>query len=178
MTLLPPNATFLERSLESVIDQAPPPIALGSIIDPDTCPIDLLPWLAWSLSIENWSNEWPEATKREAVKKATYVQSIKGTREAVESAVTALGGTAFIVEWFEQNPPKLPHTFLLAINLRGQDGQAPTEAYIDSVIAEVNRTKPARSHFDFTVTLAASGSIALTAIVRVANSTRLSLTEA
>jgi phage tail P2-like protein len=178
MTLLPPNATVLERGLESVINQTPPPIVLGSIINADTCPIDLLPWLAWSLSIENWSNEWDDSTKREAVKKATYVQSIKGTREAVESAVVALGGKAFIVEWFEQSPPGPPHTFLLAVNLRGQDGQAPTQAYIDSVIAEVNRTKPARSHFDFTITLAASGTIALTAIVRVANSVRLSLTDA
>lgn len=62
-TLLPPSSTELEKALEQVAfgltDLATP---VRDIWSPTTCPIALLPWLAWGLSVDVWDSNWTEAT--------------------------------------------------------------------------------------------------------------------
>jgi len=62
--LLPGNSTPLElqaaRAL-SQIQRVPIPIRL--LWNPDLCPLALLPYLAWSFSVDRWDSTWSESTK-------------------------------------------------------------------------------------------------------------------
>lgn len=100
-TLLPNNATPQERALDlttaRVGDVGAP---LRQLWDPETCPADLLPWLAWALSVDEWEPEWPEDRKRNVIAASVQVHRKKGTRAAVVQAVAAAGyGDAEVVEF-------------------------------------------------------------------------------
>jgi phage tail P2-like protein len=101
------------------------------------------------LSLDNWSTDWPESIKRERVRKAIAIARRKGTAESVRSVVASFGGSVAIREWWQSEPRGLPHTFSLILNLDSA-GAPASAAFVDQVIAEVNRAKPARSTFTFT----------------------------
>ena len=55
-SLLPPNATVLETATEEAMHQ---PISainvpVRDLWNPAKCPLTLLPWLAWALSVDEW----------------------------------------------------------------------------------------------------------------------------
>jgi phage tail P2-like protein len=174
-TLLPPNATPVERAIEAATARlAEVAVPLRRLVDPDTCTLTELSFLAWSLSIDHWNPAWPEAVKRARVKAAISIQRRKGTLKSVEDVVATFGGHVAIREWWETDPPGTPHTFALVLNVTGVDGDAPTADYIDDVIAEVTKTKPLRSHFTFEQGFSAFGRVGLVGAARVANYYRLS----
>lgn len=176
MRLLPDNATRLERGLEDATARlGDMPVPLRSLWDPSTCPVDLLPYLAWALSIDSWSSEWPVGVKRERVRQAIAIQRRKGTSESVRAVVQSFGGSVAVREWWQQEPKGEPHTFSLVLNLGDQAGETATAEYVDQVIAEVARTKPTRSHFTFTQGLNAAGSIGLIGAARPITYARLAL---
>ncbi|MDC7675378.1 phage tail protein I [Asticcacaulis machinosus] len=177
MSLLPPNSSPLERAVEAATDRTPP-IPLRAIWDADTCPLHVLPWLAWALSIDNWSADWPEAAKRDRVRIAIALQRKKGTAQSVHDVVRAVGAQVAIREWFEMVPKGTPHTFELALNVTDASGAPASAEYIEHVINEVRRTKPVRSHFEFVQGLVAQNSIGIVPAARVATFARLSLTAA
>jgi phage tail P2-like protein len=117
-------------------------VAIRDVWSPDDCPLDLLPWLAWGLSLDNWSTDWPESIKRERVRKAIAIARRKGTAGSVRSVVASFGGSVAIREWWQSEPRGLPHTFSLILNLDSA-GAPASAAFVDQVIAEVNRAKPA-----------------------------------
>ncbi|MGS0744187.1 phage tail protein I [Glaciimonas sp. GG7] len=52
-SLLPPNTTPQERALEATMARISDiPVPLRQLYNPDTCPINVLPWLAWQLAID------------------------------------------------------------------------------------------------------------------------------
>lgn len=173
-SLLPPNATAQERAIEAatarVGDIDAPVLAL---LNPDTCPLPLLPWLAWALSIDAWKSYWPEHIKRSVVRNALSIQRRKGTADSVRAVVQAFGGAVILREWFQQEPAGEPHTFDMVLNLSGEGGQVASASYVDDVIAEVERTKPVRSHFTFTQGAQAVGAIGVIAAARPAVYRRL-----
>lgn len=174
MSLLPPNATKFERAMGEVssrIDDIPVP--LRSLWNATTCPVELLPWLAWALSIDSWSSDWPEGVKRQRVRQAIAIQRRKGTAASVRTVVESFGGSVALREWWQLDEPGQPHTFDLVLVLTGQGGTPATAAFVDSVISEVSRTKPVRSHFTFTQGLTALGRIGLIAAARPAVFARL-----
>lgn len=176
-SLLPPNATALERRLEQVgsaVDTVPVP--LRTLWNADTCPLALLPWLAWQLSIDSWKPYWPEAVKRERVRRALEIQRHKGTVESVRTVVESFGGAVELREWFQADPPGVPGTFELWLTLTGEGGTEATAAFVDDVIAEVSRTKPVSRHFTFTQGVTAAAGIGVAAYARPAVYRRLSLT--
>ncbi len=63
------EATFAETTL----------IPLRTLYNPDTCPVHLLPHLAWAWSVDRWDPEWPESVKRAAIKASFYIHKHKGT---------------------------------------------------------------------------------------------------
>jgi phage tail P2-like protein len=79
-------------------------VAIRDVWSPDDCPLDLLPWLAWGLSLDNWSTDWPESIKRERVRKAIAIARRKGTAESVRSVVASFGGSVAIREWWQSEP--------------------------------------------------------------------------
>ncbi len=176
-SLLPPNATALEQRLAQVLGTVDDiPVPLRTLWNADTCPLALLPWLAWQLSIDAWKSYWPESVKRERVRQALAIQRRKGTVESVRSVVESFGGSVELREWFQTTPRGTPGTFELWLTAPEQGSPEATAAFVDDVIAEVSRTKPVSRHFTFTQGLTAVQRIGVAAYARPAVYRRLSLT--
>jgi phage tail P2-like protein len=174
MSLLPPNATALERAIEAATARLGElPVPLRALVDPETCPLPLLPYLAWAVSIDAWSSDWPEEVKRARVRRAIDIQRHKGTASSVRAVFESFGGSVALREWWQLDPPGEPHSFTMVVELGGDDSAPVTAAFADSVINEVRRTKPVRSHFTFTQGLRANASSGLIAAVRPVIFTRL-----
>ncbi|QAU25347.1 phage tail protein I [Dyella sp. M7H15-1] len=165
-SLLPPNATKAERALEAVparIDAIP--TAFRDLWNPQTCPVDLLPWLAWAVSVDTWDAAWPEHTKRAHVAAAIEIARHKGTVGSIHDVVAAFGGRVDIKEWWEMDPPGPPHTFALQLVLSGV-GVDDSAKYVDDVIAAIWRTKPVRAHFEFTQLATLGAKVGVAAVLR------------
>lgn len=174
-TLLPPNTSALEKALERLTVERIGDISvpLRDLWSAENCPEALLPWLAWALSVDQWSADWPLHIRRARVAAAIAIQRIKGTAQSVVDVVASFGGNVVVREWFETAPPGDPHTFDLTVTLGGQGQAAPTAEFIDAVIAEVARTKPVRSHFEFTISTAMQARIGRRAVARPVIANRL-----
>lgn len=151
--LLPPNSTALERRLAEVCAaSAAGHFDLRRLWDPESCPLDLLPWLAWAYSVDEWDTSWSERQQRDTVASALQVQSIKGTAGAVQQALDALGINCQIQEWWQQTPTAEPYTFKLHIETNYNQ---LTQREIARAIATVMSVKNLRSHLS-AVTVTAS----------------------
>lgn len=141
-SLLPPNKTKLESHAEQVTSRIEKiDIPIRTLWDAQTCPANLLPWLAWALAVEPWDDQWTEQQKRNSIEVAIYVHQHKGTPGAVEKAVGALGYDLTLIEWFE-TVDKDPGTF--GIDLRLETAQDLNSARI--LLNVINHTKNKRSH--------------------------------
>jgi phage tail P2-like protein len=142
--LLPPNATADEKAIASALSRlSDVPVPIRELWNPDTCPAELLPWLAWALSVDVWNTAWPEAKKRQVIKAAIVVHRHKGTPYAVEEAFRAVNIRATVKEWFEYGGD--PHKFKLAVDVVDEGLSATTYAIIEEIAA---KTKNVRSHLD------------------------------
>jgi len=171
---LPPNSTALEQALAALtarLEAIPTP--LPTLWDADRCPVDQLPWMAWALSLDDWQPDWSEAVKRQRVRSAIAIQRRKGTANSVRMVVQSFGGAVAIREWWQTEPRGEPHTFDLSLTLTGADGQSASAQFVDAVIAEVERTKPVRSHFTFTQGFQAEARVGVFAVARAATYRRL-----
>ena len=177
-SLLPPNATPQERALEAsaarISDVTAPLRTLYSAAD---CPVELLPWLAWQLSIDSWRSSWSEEVRRARVRSAMTIHRKKGTAKAVRDVVAAFGGNILLREWWQKTPMGEPHTFDLVMTMGGRSGQSATAEFVEDVIAEVKRTKPVRSHFTFTQGIETHAAIGVAVIGRPVIYARLNLKE-
>lgn len=92
-SLLPFNATSQEKSIEAAATPriSAIPVPVRDVWNPQTCPVALLPWLAWALSVTEWDSSWPEQTKRAVIATSIAVNRIKGTVASVEQALAAAG---------------------------------------------------------------------------------------
>lgn len=174
-SLLPPNASLRQQALAAafaLISEIPTPIA--DVWNPSTCPVGLLPYLAWGLSIDVWSPDWPESIKRARIRNAIAIQRIKGTAQSVADVVASFGGAITIREWWQQTPPASPHTFSAVLSLTDLSGGAPSQSLVSQVVDDIGRTKPARSQFTFTLAQAGAGAVGLAARLRPVAFARLS----
>ena len=178
-SLLPPNATKLDRAAETSMVAAVDRIPLmhRKVWSPDDCPAHILPWLAWTVGVEGWRPEWPEAVKRSRIKASISIHRRKGTVKAVKDAVRSFGAQIAIREWWETTPKGTPHTFELMLTVpdTGSTGSVATEDFITDVIDEVNRTKPLRSHFTFVLGLSGVAKPALATVGRPVIHARLDM---
>lgn len=116
--LLPGNAHELERHAAEALAQIERvPVPLRELWNPDTCPVELLPYLAWAFSVDRWSQAWPESAKRAAIRTAYFVHSRKGTIGALRRVVEPLGYLIEVREWWEEVPAGVPGTFRLFIGV-------------------------------------------------------------
>lgn len=166
-SLLPPNASRIELNLEQVgMSLFDFPVKIASVWNPDTIRADMLPWLAASLGVDAWKPYWPEVVKRNRTKSAISIARRKGTAQAVREVVESFGGHVEIREWWQKTPRGVPHTFDLVLTVPTQGGDEASAQYVDDIIAEVSRAKPARSHFTFTQGIACAGSMGVIAVAR------------
>lgn len=179
VSLLPPNASRIEKAFEKVVMQmAAIPTPVREVWNADTCPLPLLPWLAWALGIRQWNAGWSEPVRRSVVRNAFAIARRKGTRRSVREVVEAFGGAIAIRENFELTPPGPAHTFSAVLTLNGQSGEPVTARFVEEVVAEIERTKPVRSHFTFQQGLSFGASIAVVAAIRPVVIRRLELEQA
>ena len=88
---LPPNVTPLEEAIEEMARALDLGVDLAQLMSPDRCPEAFLPFLAWHLSADDWSNDWSLPVRREIVRRAVEVHRVRGTLGAVKAALLAAG---------------------------------------------------------------------------------------
>ena len=115
-SILPPNATPLLKDFEQ--STAARLAVLGGgvryVNNPDLCPAHLLPWLAWAVSVDVWSDDWDIVQKRAVIRQSIQVHKQKGTLGALRRALAAFAYARIdIKEWFEYGGD--PFTFRVVI---------------------------------------------------------------
>lgn len=142
--LLPYNATPQERALaETTARISDVPVVVREVWNPDTCPSNVLPWLAWAFSVDDWDTSWTDEQKRRVIKESVYSQRIKGTIGAVTRQLAALGYEFQILEWFQQVPQGAPYTFNVYIT-SSQYPITPTD--FQKILQVIDTNKNLRSH--------------------------------
>lgn len=141
-SLLPNNSTQLERAIEAASsDQTV--IPLRSLYNPATCPVHLLPHLAWAWSVDRWDDRWTEAAKRNAVRASFYIHSRKGTIGALRRVVEPLGYLLEVIEWWQTVPEGPPATFALRV---GVLDTGITEEMFSELERLIDDAKPVSRH--------------------------------
>jgi phage tail P2-like protein len=177
VSLLPPNSTPLERALEQGVARlGEVPYPLDLLWDPQRCPVEMLPWLAWGLSVDSWDAEWSEQAKRDAVAGSIALHYTKGTPASVKSVLGRFDQLLELVEWHQATPRADPHTFEIRLPIAGDGvepgGRRATAAFAEAIIREVGRVKPAREHFRLVQSLVLEGAIGIQGVARLAGATR------
>ena len=98
--LLPPNRSSLERSLGDVLP-AELPVPLRELNDPARCEAALLPYLAWTRSVDRWDPDWSDEAKRNAVATSFVLHQRKGTLTALRQVVEPIGALSEVTEWWQ-----------------------------------------------------------------------------
>lgn len=177
MSLLPPNATRLERALEAgaarISDVTAP---IDTLVNPATIDAGVLPWLAYGFSVDFWDAAWSEAVKRRAVADSIAQHRIKGTRASVEHVLARVDSLARVIEAREDPARLAPHTFEvelpLVIEAGAAGGQRADAAIVDDIIAQVTAVKPLREHLTVVQSLMMQGGIGIQTAARLASYTR------
>jgi phage tail P2-like protein len=100
-TILPPNSTAPEKGLADVAWRLNSPPDVAQVIDADSISADLLPWLAWSRSVDAWNLSETDGVKRASVTGAAQLHRLKGTVEGFRRLCSLFGATLAAV----QRPP-------------------------------------------------------------------------
>lgn len=148
VSLLPISATPRERALlaaELARLSVHAPERIATIWNPALCPVELLAWLAWAVSVDVWDATWSTATKRAVIAAAPGVHRLKGTRAAVRRALDALRIRTDIVEWWETEPPGRRGTATVTAFVSAafeDDGVILSERIQRQSIASIKAAKP------------------------------------
>lgn len=141
-SLLPPSSgDWLRYTEAGTARLSAITVALRTLWTPTACPVDLLPYLAWALSVDRWDKGWPAERKIAAIHKSYWLHRRKGTRAAVRRVVEDMGFTATFAEWFDVGDK--PGTFRLEVDIN-EVGLTP------KTLSELNRliddAKPVSRH--------------------------------
>ncbi|MCX8678615.1 phage tail protein I [Gilliamella sp. B2865] len=151
-TLLPPSSTTLEKRLSQAM-VCDFPILLRSLWNPQTCPYELLPYLAWQYSVDYWDENWTEQIKRKVIAEAFEIHQHKGTKEAIRRAVSSFGYLIDLIEWWQND--KTPGTFSIEIGVL--DKGITDESY-NELVRIIEDVKPVSRHLSgLSLHLATSG---------------------
>ena len=144
-SLLPPNASQLLRDLESVFgDSFDLPTLNRYVVNPDLAPAHILPWLAWALSVDDWSDSWSEQIRRNVIKASVEVHRKKGTIGALKKALQAFNyENVKVEEWFEYGAD--PYFFRVFFDVKEPGFDINILPQVQKVI---ENTKNARSHLE------------------------------
>ncbi|EXI61668.1 tail protein [Mannheimia granulomatis] len=99
--LLPTNASQLEKRAAVCLREAVQnPIFIADLINPKKCPVNLLPYLAWALSVDRWDENWSEEVKRLSIEQSFLIHKQKGTITAIKRVIEPIGYLIDLKEWF------------------------------------------------------------------------------
>jgi len=153
-SLLPPSASQFMRSTEQVTERLTAiPVDLRKLWNADDCPAELLPYLAWTLSVDRWDKNWAEQTKRQVIKASWLIHRQKGTIAALRGVVEPFGYLLRVVEWWETD--ETPGTFRLEIGIQEQGITEETWPELERLIDDA---KPRSRHLTgLTLSLQSTG---------------------
>ena len=175
MTLMPPNASQFEQAVDAASGAALSgvPSPLRDLWNPATCPVALLPFLAWGVSIDFWDTNWTEQEKRDAVAGAIDAQRRKGTRASLREVLDRFDPLIGLVEWFEDRSTLEPHTFRLELPGPAESAVDYDEALIAALLRDIAAVKPLRSHMLAVHRLRAQAQVGLLGAASAGNFIRL-----
>ena len=108
-------------------------------------PPDIIPWLAWAMSVDVWDNNWNDSTKRNVIRESVQVHKNKGTLGALKRALAAfVFADIKIEEWFEYAGN--PYNFRVYAIFR-EDGLSMTDAEL--ILSTIMQTKNLRSKLEY-----------------------------
>lgn len=153
----PPLLPYCSSDLERELDQALSHIEtvdfpIKDLWNPDKCPLVALPYLAWALKVDYWSARWSEKVKRQVVANALDIHRVRGTRPAVEMALSSIDVRCEMVEWFEK--PELamaPGTFQVTAHVSTDGRNKIDPAFTEQIREVVNGAKPVSRPFTLSV---------------------------
>lgn len=141
-TLLPPSASAWMRSAEAATAKLSGiTVAIRTLWTPTACPVDLLPYLAWALSVDRWDKNWPAEKKIVAIQQSYWLHRRKGTRAAVRRVIEDMGFSALFAEWFDVGDE--PGTFRLEVDVN-EVGLTPKT--LDELNRLIGDAKPVSRH--------------------------------
>lgn len=145
LTILPPNSTALERNLAATGAQVEnnDVSVIVRVTRADDAPAAFLPYLAWEVSVDRWSDDWSEETKRKVIRESFWVHKRKGTIGSLRRVVEPFGYLLKVVEWFQEVPPGPRGTFRLDIGVTDKGITEDVYAELERLIAD---TKPLSRH--------------------------------
>ncbi|AOT09348.1 phage tail protein I [Pseudoalteromonas luteoviolacea] len=149
-------------------------LLLASVWDPFLCPTELLPWLAWSVSVDEWDEAWSEALKRQVINDAFAVHQVKGTPYALQKALDSLNIKTEIKEWWQgDNLEELPRGTvqvwaLINSNLDEQQQGMLTPQMLKRVRRIIEAVKRGSIHVDVQLGLAFTEGFGLAGIASTA----------
>lgn len=172
-TILPPNVSDLEKKLDEAgaarIKEINTPVP--TVWDAKRCPVDALPYLAWALSVDYWRSDWSENVQRQVASDSLDYHLIKGSRPAVESAISNLGFEAKCYEWFEMIPEGPPCTF--RVDVFTKDTPITEEMAIE-IEHSINAAKRGTLHLlDVKINLRSDALLNLAAISKIGERLRV-----
>lgn len=129
VSLLPPNATPLEREMEVVTADLLLPIDFDCRLlwSAELCPTQLLPWLASALGTDDWDDNWSDQEKRSAVANAIDIQSTKGTIYSIKKTANNFGIPATIQEYRNHPNDLAPCNYQIIVEEGTEDIQKSIE---------------------------------------------------
>lgn len=143
-SLLPPNATPQEVAVaKTMARMSEVPAPFDSALDPMRAPEAMLPWLAWSFSVDTWGPDWPVYVRRRTVQQAIKIHRRKGTVGALLDAIDAIGVPVQIEEWHQRVPQGEPYTFRALVN---SVATPFTKGDLQRLLDSIEATKNLRSH--------------------------------
>jgi len=144
MSLLPVTTSDLERKLESLGER----YDLGTIHrvlwNPKLCPEELLIYLAWALSVDEWNDSWPESVKRKVCENSLDIHRMKGTTKSMQDSIDALGHNAEIK--YRYDDPSIPKG-KFKIRIKANDVPI-TDSLYQEMRRVVNASKRGTLHLD------------------------------
>ncbi|RJE78131.1 phage tail protein I [Pseudoalteromonas sp. MSK9-3] len=149
--LLPHNASLLMRSLAELLTYPDKSQLLKHIWHPQDCPAELLPWLAWALSVDDWNDAWSENTKRQMIDDAFVVHQFKATPFALKKALDSLNIETDIHEWWHQidaQPGTIVVNAMVNENLDSNEEGLLTKAMLAQVKRIIDTVKRASIHVE------------------------------
>jgi phage tail P2-like protein len=166
--ILPRSAAPIERAVLAaelariaIVD----PTVIVTIWNPATCPDALLPWLAQGVSVDVWSDAWPEAQKRAVIAASPMVHRLKGTLGAVRRALAAFDLESRIVEWWQDGSRRGTFRIELIYRNGGPVFDLATQGF---AIQSVAAAKPKSRVFTSLAILRAQGPVYVGALARSA----------
>ena len=94
MSLLPANRTPFEAALDATLCASfdgLDPALVAAVWDADRCPVHMLGYLANGLSVDIWSEDWPELRKRDVCRRAIDLHRAKGSLAGIAAHVALTG---------------------------------------------------------------------------------------